>query len=266
MSERPGTDPAATNDPLAPDTVPGAALAPTPTPPADRNARRLLWLLLATAVALLVAGFAYWRLVPDAPPPPPLPAAQPPPAAPLTLETGLPRARAQADRWLPGARLLNASMQIDWPWTATASAPLALPDGGWLSFAFVAPWSAPGRNDRAASLGLVIERVSGQIVQQTTLGWETAPAIPAATPPARLSSAAAALAAEAAGGAAFRAACPEQRHVSRVLRSTAAGYPPHWLVVYEDARQPERHGFLVRIDAATGELLQTREDAPACPE
>ena len=26
-------------------------------------------------------------------------------------------AQSQADAWLPGAMLLNASMQVDWPWT-----------------------------------------------------------------------------------------------------------------------------------------------------
>jgi len=235
----------------------------------EHRVKRVLAALLAIAIALSLAGLLYWRFVPDAPPEPPLPASAAP-REPLTLESAEPIAQAQADRWLPGARLLSASMQVDWPWQR---APVeGLPGGGWITFVYVAPWSAFGRNEQAASLGLVLERQSGQIVQQSTLGWETAPDLlampddPAATPvaePGGLSSAAAALVAEAAGGAAFRAECPEVRHVSRVIRSATA--PDEWVVVYEDARQPERHGFLARIDAATGELLEARQDAPSCP-
>ena len=236
----------------------------------ERRVRAVLWALLALAVGLSLAGLLYWRLVPDAPPPPP-PPALPASGAPLTIETAAPIARAQAERWLPGAVELNASMQVDWPWERAPAA--GLPGGGWISFVYVAPWSAFGRNVQAASLSFVLERQSGQIVRQETLGWETAPdllATPnaaAATPvaaPRGLSSAAAALAAEAAGGTAFRTACPELRHVSRVIRAATA--PGEWVVVYEDARQPDQHGLLVRIDAATGEVIEVSGQAPPCPE
>ena len=63
---------------------------------------RLLAALLGVALALCLAGLAYWRLVPMAPPPPPLPD----PVAidePATLEAALPMLQRQADAWLPGA-------------------------------------------------------------------------------------------------------------------------------------------------------------------
>ena len=73
---------------------------------------------------------------------------------------------------------------------------------------------------------------------------------------------------EAAGGTAYRRACPAQRHVSRTF-PIAAGrteWPQHWLVLYEDSRAPERHGLLLRIDAASGDVLERELDAPDCPE
>jgi hypothetical protein len=235
------------------------------------NDRRVLLALLGVAVALLLAGVIAWRVVPDAPSPPPLPPAGAA-AESLTLESAEPAARAQAERWLPGARLLNASMQIDWPWQRTPL--VGVPGGGWITFVYVAPWSAFGQADRAASLSLVLERQSGEVVRQATLGWETPPSLlatpePAATPvaaPGGLSSAAAALVAEAAGGTAFRLACPELRYVSRVIPVGDPGNPTAWVVVYEDARESDRHGFIVRFDAATGELLETGGEAPPCPE
>ena len=242
--------------------------------PDDRSVRRTLLGLLGVAVTLALAGLLAWRLVPDAPPPPPLPAVAPGEEA-LTLESAAPIARIHAERWLPGARLLTASMQIDWPWQRAPV--LGLPDGGWVTFVYAAPWSVFGQTDRAASLSLVLERQTGQVVRQSTLGWETPPLPPAtplaaasaATPVARtggLSSAAAAIVAEAAGGTAFRLACPDLRYVSRVIPSGDPPNPVAWVVVYEDARQPNRHGFLVRIDAATGELLETGGESPPCPE
>ena len=255
----------------APQTGDGNRVGERPRALDHMTARRLILGVLGVALALALAGLLAWRLAPDAPPPPPLPAVAPT-GEPLTLESAERIARAQADRWLPGARVLNASMQIDWPWQRTAIA--GVPGGGWITFVYVAPWSAFGRNERAASLGLVLERQSGQIVRQSVLGWETPPLLlatptAAATPvaaPRGLSSAAATVAAEAAGGTAFRMACPELRHVSRVIPAGDVDTPTEWVVIYEDSREPDRHGFLVRIDAGTGELLETRSEAPLCPE
>jgi hypothetical protein len=87
------------------------------------------------------------------------------------------------------------------------------------------------------------------------------PSRPAAT---AITSLEAAAAAEAAGGAAFRYACPVYRHVSRVSLVTPVGAPPHWLVTYEDTRQPDRHGLMITVDAATGEAVRIGGVAPEC--
>lgn len=243
---------------------------PAPTP-----AKRAWWkswrgaiaILLAAQVVLALVALGVWVWTPSAPALPPIPAAR----APLihdgaTYESALPLARAQADAWLPGALLLNASMQVDWPWTVPPGAPAEIPGTGWLTYAFIAPWHPPGRPAGAASLGIVSERLSGEIVSQDTRGWEEQPAWPEPILPAAIDSSAATLLAEAAGGTNFRRACPNYRHLSRTF-PVAAGrttWPQHWVISYEDSRVPEKHGLLFRIDAETGEVLDRRDAAPDC--
>jgi hypothetical protein len=184
-----------------------------------------------------------------------------------TYESALPLAQAQADAWLPGATMLNAAMQVDWPWSVPPGATAALPGTGWLTYAFIAPWDPPGRPPGAASLGIVIDRLNGEIVGQETQGWEVAPEFRPPPPPAAIDSAQATLIAEAARGTDFRRACPQYRHLSRTF-PVAAGrteWPQHWVVIYEDTRVPERHGLLLRIDAASGDVLERESSAPACP-
>ena len=183
-----------------------------------------------------------------------------------TYESALPLAQAQADVWIPGAILLNASMQVDWPWDVPAGVPNALPGTGWLTYTFIAPWQSPGRPPGAASLGVVIERLSGAIVNQESTGWEEAPQFRPPPPPAAVDSTRATLLAEAAGGTDFRRACPRYRHLSRTF-PVAAGrteYPQHWVVIYADSRAPDQHGLLLRIDAASGKVLDRVSDAPDC--
>ncbi len=233
--------------------------------PNGRTSRILAGLLIASAI-LSIAGLLWWRLVPDAPPPPPLPTPGPAEARATSYEDAVAIAQAQADRWLPGARLLNATMQVDWPWQVAGGRITDLPATGWVTAVFLAPWDAPpGRDETAASLSVVLERLSRQIVLQETLGWETA-ALPAATPTPGLDSTVASILAERAGGAEFRRACPAVRHLSRIgLVSDAPGFPQHWLVTYEDRRRPDLHGLLLRIDATTGDVLARAQDAPPCP-
>jgi hypothetical protein len=179
----------------------------------------------------------------------------------------LPLAQAQADAWLPGAVLLNASMQVDWPWTVPATPPTEIPGTGWLSYAFIAPWQPPGRPPGAASLSVVIERLSGAVVNQESAGWEEAPEFRPPPPPAAIDSTAATLRAEAAGGTAFRRGCPQYRHLSRTF-PVAVGrtrWPQHWVVLYEDSRQPDQQSLLFRIDATTGNVLDRGGTAPDCP-
>jgi hypothetical protein len=163
--------------------------------------------------------------------------------------------------------LLNASMQVDWPWSVAPEPPTEIPGTGWLTYAFVAPWQPPGRPPGAASLGVVIERLSGAVVTLDTEGWEEAPQFLAPPPPAPIDSSQATLLAEAAGGTDFRRECPQYRHLSRTF-PIAAGrteWPQHWVVIYEDSRAPEKHGLLLRIDATSGDVLNRDGAAPECP-
>ena len=232
---------------------------------------RVTRLLLIGQVLLAAIGIVVWRLTgASAPPPPPFPTAEPLAllATPATLETGLDVAWRQARAWRDGAQLLNATMQVDWPWDPVPPGPVTrVPGTGWLTYVFVAPWDPSARRVEAASLSILVERLSGTVAAQTTLDWEQAPDLPppAATP--ALSSTDAVLVAEAAGGTAFRRGCPIDRHLTRVSLVTGTDSPPHWVVTYQDARKPEHHGLLIRIDAASGEVLASvAGDVPPCNE
>ncbi|MCA9863585.1 MAG: hypothetical protein KC432_11215, partial [Thermomicrobiales bacterium] len=231
--------------------------------------RRILLALLALQIALIVAGVVLWYRTPTAPPLPPLPG-QPAPRVNdgATYESALPLAQGQADAWLPDARLLNAAMQVDWDWTVPETPVTTLPPTGWLTYTFIAPWQPWGKPPGAASLDVIIDRLSGEVVRQDTLGWATSPEWREPPPPAAINSTQATLRAEAAGGTAFRRECPDLRHLSRTF-PVAAGrteWPQNWVIIYEDTRVREQQGLLVRINADTGAVLETRQDAPACPE
>ena len=234
-----------------------------------RSRGAVLFALLALQILLAVVALAVWVWTPEAPPLPP----RTDQTAPLvgtgaTYESALPLAQAQADAWLPGAVLLNAAMQVDWPWTVVPESPRTLPGTGWLSFVFIAPWDPPGRPSGAASLSVVIERLDGSVVSRETTGWEQAPEFRPSPPPAVIDSTAATLLAEEAGGTAFRRACPQYRHLSRTF-PVAAGrteWPQHWVVLYEDSRTPDQHGLLLRIDAESGQILERSGEAPSCED
>jgi hypothetical protein len=232
-----------------------------------RSRGAVLIALLALQILLAAVALAFWNWTPEAPPLPP----RTDQTAPLvgtgaTYESALPLAQAQADAWLPDAVLLNAAMQVDWPWTVPPDPPTTLPGTGWLSYAFVAPWDPPGRPPGAASLSVVIERLDGSVVSRETVGWEQAPEFRSPPPPAAIDSTAATLLAEEAGGTAFRRACSQYRHLSRTfpVADGRTEWPRHWVVLYEDSRVPDQHGLLLRIDAETGEVLARSEEVPDC--
>jgi hypothetical protein len=234
---------------------------------AGERRRKAIALLLGMQLLLAVIALGVWVWTPDRPALPPLPVGHAPLAGSgATYESALPLAQAQADAWLPGAVLLNASMQVDWPWSEPLTSPGAIPGTGWLTYAFVAPWDPPGRPPGAAFLGVVIERLTGEVVTQETEGWEQAPEFRPPPPTAAIDSTEATLRAEQAGGTAFRSDCPQYRHLSRTF-PVAGGrtdWPLHWVVIYEDTRVPDKHGLLFRIDATTGKVLSRDGDAPDC--
>lgn len=226
------------------------------------GAVRALAGLLALGVALALAGLLAWRLIPAVPPAPPRPAV--PAVPPSSVEAAMPLVQAQADRWLPGAAPSLISMQVDWPWDDAGLAPGQLPPGGWVNAVFTAPWDAPfGRNARAATLAMLLDRGSGAIVHQSVLPWETPPVQPPAWRAPAVVSGEAQRIAEQAAGREFRRACPEHRHISRLslLGREAA---PFWLADYEDSRAPDQPGLAIRIDAATGDILGVEREAPPC--
>src|SRR4051812_9427747 len=113
--------------------------------------RKAIAVLLGLQLLLAVLALSVWVWTPDRPGLPPLPAGTAPLAGSgATYESALPLAQTQADAWLPGAILLNASMQVDWPWSVPSGSPTSLPGTGWLTYSFVAPWDPPGRPPGAA--------------------------------------------------------------------------------------------------------------------
>lgn len=259
MSER---EAAAAPEEISPSETGDRAAAPS-----WRSRRWLLAALLVAQLLLATLVLGVWIWTPDAPALPPMPEATAPIAGEgATYESALPLAQAQADAWLSDARLLNASMQVDWDWMVPPGVPTALPGTGWLTYTFIAPWQPRGRPPGAASLSVVIERLSGKVVSRETRGWESAPEFRAPPPPARIDSSRATLLAEAAGGTDFRRACPQFRHLSRTF-PIAAGrteWPQHWVIIYDDSRVPDQHGLLLRIDAASGDVLDRESQAPDC--
>ena len=235
------------------------------------TSRPLVAALLGVQVALAAIGVAVWRWGPDsAPPVPPFPTDQLAAGAggPWTLESGYAVAMERALAWREGARLLSASAQIDWPWDPPAPGPArTVPGTGWLTYVFVAPWKPRGGREEAASLAVVVERLTGAVVVQDSLGWEEAPALASPTASPAVGSTEAVLAAESAWGTDFRRACPVQRHLTRVSLVTGTALPPHWLVTYQHERPneaPETHALTVRVDAATGTVLDVGGEAPPC--
>ena len=232
-----------------------------------RSRRTLIAALLGIQILLAALALAVWVWTPDSPALPPFPTETAPLAGDgATYESALPLAQTQADAWLPGPVLLNASMQVDWPWIVPPGSTTEIPGTGWLTYAFLAPWDPPGRPPGAAFLGVVIERLTGAVVTRDTEGWEQAPEFRPPPPPAAIDATEATLHAEAAGGTGFRRACPQYRHLSRTFPVGAdrTEWPQHWVVIYEDTRVPEKHGLLLRIDADSGEILDRDGDAPAC--
>lgn len=184
---------------------------------------------------------------------------------PVALETALPLAQATAKRWNPRAELLSASQELDWSPTATANSGQDQPGGGWLTYVFVAPRSQFGADDQAASLSILIDRNSGNVVSASTLSWHEMPT----TSQLKLGklpidSTKAVTIAENAAGRSFRHDCATVRHSSWLNLIPAKVGPPVWLITYADTRNPDRNGLAVRINAQTGKIISTVNQAQAC--
>lgn len=177
----------------------------------------------------------------------------------LSIESGYPAALARAKQWAADAYLFAASEQVDWPTDAAGASASEIPGTGWVIYTFASGKKGVGPEGRAATLSMMIDRMSGVVIDEREMGWtwkpERAPAI--TTYP--ISSIVALFAAETTMGNGYRNDCPEFRHLSRVSVVPAVhGTDPYWLVTYVDQRASGRPAFRVKVDAVSGEV--ERED------
>ncbi len=173
---------------------------------------------------------------------------------PVTLEAGAEIARAAADAWSPGTRLVAAHGLYRWPLPETG-APETVPAKGWLVYTF-----ARG----TASLSVWVDPGSGVVFSQR--GASFVPGLGRAglqtTYP--ISSSIALLAAERIGGTTYRAACPSQRTRSNLALTTATDGEPWWVVTYGPDDSPDAGDIRIVFDANSGNVVSTRIDSPPC--
>jgi hypothetical protein len=232
--------------------------------------RWLLLVLLIVQVGLaLYAGGKTWAGRDDDPQ---LPATTPNPSSahlPLAIESGVNLGEEQAATWLPDATLLNVNMQVDWPSNEPESAVTSLPPGGWVISTFVAPWSQD--EAEAATLSVLFDRGSGQLIGQWQTEWPKSPTSTIALPQSGIDSTTASIAAELAGGKAFRAECPRERSRTRVSLTTEPDVENSdesklvWLINYTNSRN-QNLGYRVIVDAESGEILRTEDNRIECGE
>jgi hypothetical protein len=232
------------------------------------GARTVLGMLLAVQVvlALIAGGRARANRDND----PILPDSNSDQAAvtrPLTIESGIQLGQQQASTWLPGAKVLNVNMQIDWPTSPPDETVTTLPPGGWVTVTFVAPWDHD--EAEAATLTLFFDRGSGQLFGQSQTEWSNAPHASISLSEASVDSTTAVVAAELAGGTSFRAECPETRTRTRVnLVAQTTGNSGDesgqvWLISYTDSRN-RFAGYRVSVDAQSGDIVSIEDDRVEC--
>jgi len=225
-----------------------------------------LLLLAIAVVGLMIGGLVYWKTVPGAPGPPPLPQeaiASGPDG--VMLEEAQPVLDALAAAWLPNARPIRVVLLVDWSAVPPDAPEGTLPGGGWISAAYVAPWDAPlGKRQEAAALTVDIDRGTGRVVKVESSGWGSLPDLPPVGDAPTITSAEALLIAENEVGKTYRASCPGTHNQTRVAWATTGSDAPYWAVTYGDTRTPEKYGMLVRIDGETGLVLEAREVSQPC--
>jgi len=215
-------------------------------------------LIILLQVGLL--GYGYVRADnPDHLPTPIHPAVEP--ELPLELEGIWPFANEVAIDWRDNARLVGASMQIDWPREGDSQPLAELPLGGWIFLAFLSDDDL---------LTMRIDRGSGTIVEtkQLVLG-DRARAAYAAHPielsAATTRSGTAAQAAETAYGLDFRSACHDQRFMSwlTVRQDDVAGIP-NWHIEYVVRADEPQPSLKLDIDWRSGEIGDVENATEPC--
>ena len=182
----------------------------------------------------------------------------------LTLMTGRERADQVAKAWDANARLVYASMQIDWPNEAPPTTVTSISPFGWLRFVYLTDING-GRTDRA-TLSILIERVSGRLINQTVNQWTENFAEGDLFAQVTTSDTTAVLGTELGGGTSFRAACPDIRNrsiVSLVLDPSSG--QPTWVIGYPGKNGDITTGMGFHVNAATGAVTVTRQPPSECP-
>ena len=186
------------------------------------------------------------------------------PDSALTLMTGKERADRVAAAWDEDARVVYASMQVDWSADPPPSTTTTISQFGWLRFVYVTDISG-GRTDQA-TLSLLFERMSGQLINQTVNQWSEPFPQPDLFAGISTTDSTALLGTELGGGTAFRAECPKIRNRSLVsLVVDQSSGQPNWIISY-----PGKNGDLVtgmgfNVNAATGAVAITRQPPASCP-
>ena len=178
-----------------------------------------------------------------------------PAGATLTTETGYDGALRRAQQWAGDAWLFAASLQVDWPTDAVAASGSEIPGNGWVIYTFASDKRGVGPKGTAATLSLMVDRMSGVVIDERQMGWTWRPEREATDTTYPISSIVALFAAETTMGNGYRTACPRFRHLSRVsIVPEAGGTGAYWLVTYEDQRAGGQPAFTVKVDAVNGDV------------
>ena len=163
--------------------------------------------------------------------------------------------------WRSDAKLVRATMQIDWPLEPQPEQFAELPQGGWILLAFLS---------KGELLTMRLDRGSGTIVETRLLALVEASrdAYAAAAidfEQASTTSGTAARAADAAYGSEYRAACPEMRFVSwlTVAREPVTGQPV-WRITYETRAEEPQPSMMLDVDWQTGDILNVTNATADC--
>jgi hypothetical protein len=191
-----------------------------------------------------------------------------PAGVPLTMESGYEAAQRRAQAWAGDASLFSASMQVDWPTDAAAASGSEIPGNGWVIYTFVSGKERVGPEGEAATLSMLVDRMSGVVIDEREMGWTWRPGREPAITTYPISSTVALFAAETTMGQAYRTACPQFRHLSRVsIVPPMDGVGAYWLVTYEDQRAAGQPAFRVKVDAMSGDVERddVAVDVGGCP-
>lgn len=187
------------------------------------------------------------------------------PAMALTIPSGVERGNQVAARWSDRAKLVFASMQVDWSTDAPPETVTALSPFGWIRLLYVAPISN-GPSEYAA-LSVMFERVSGRLVAAEASRWDLTPPGTGLLDGATVSDETAVLAAEIARGTAYRAACPNLRSQSLIAieRDPLSG-APIWSISYRENGRDASGSVRIDVNASDGTVSEIRTGPDSCAE